>query len=318
MEQPKNLPRIVFAGTPEFAATSLRELLLVGYPIALVLTVPDKRAGRGLKIKPNPVKILAEQSHIPIFQPIKLDTDCVENTLIDADAKILVVAAYGKILPSRILKIFKKGCINVHASLLPRWRGAAPIERAILAGDKETGISIMHMEKGLDTGPVYLEKREKIRPDDTAGSLEQRLRVLGAGALVQYLNTTVVAGPIKPTPQQTENITYAHKITKLESKIEWKNSASQINKLIRALSPKIGATTLLQGRVLKIWRASAREGPRYDTPGTIEIEKSGSVLVHCGSGLLSIEDLQIQGKRRMKAENFLKGAGNIHGKIMGN
>ena len=316
MNQARNLPRLIFAGTPDFAAVALRELVTMGYPIPLVLTTPDRKAGRGLKISPSPVKILAEKYKIPIFQPMRLDTDNVEQTLRETEAETMVVAAYGKIVPAKILKIFNKGCLNIHASLLPRWRGAAPIQRAILAGDKETGISIMHMEKGLDTGPVYLMEREKIYASDTSGTLERRLRHLGARAIVQVLDS--IAGvPIKPLSQDKEGITYAHKISKLETKIDWKLSAFDIDKLIRALSPNIGAITHLNGRLLKIWKAKEKEGRECGVPGTVTVEKNGSVFVQCGINFLLLEELQIQGKRRMEIGNFIKGAGNINGTIMG-
>ena len=306
--------RLVFAGTPAFAESALRALLEAGHEVALVLTQPDRPAGRGLRLRPTDVKVLALEHGLPLAQPGTLKSDQALQVLRAAQAQVMVVAAYGLILPPSLLELFEFGCINIHASLLPRWRGAAPIQRAILAGDSETGISIMRMEAGLDTGPVYLRHSMTIEPDDTAGSLHDKLAMLGARCIVQALDA-LQAGPIRPAPQSDQGVIYARRIEKQEARIDWSEAAVQIERQVRAFNPFPVASTSWRGDLLRVWRAHA-VAREHGTPGRIEVI-GGGILVGCGRGALLIQELQRAGGKPMLAADFSRGLRLAPGEILG-
>jgi methionyl-tRNA formyltransferase len=297
--------RVVFAGTPEFAAVALDALLAAGFTVPLVLTQPDRPAGRGMKLQASPVKQRALAAGIPVAQPqgLKLDgkyaTDAAaaREALLAAQADVMVVAAYGLILPPWVLDTPPRGCLNIHASLLPRWRGAAPIHRAIEAGDAETGITIMQMDAGLDTGDMLLIGREPIRPDDTTALLHDRLATLGGQLIVQALQ----APALTRTPQPSEGVTYAHKIEKAESAIDWHLPAAQIERRLRAFDPFPGGAATLAGEVVKVWRAELAAG--QGAPG--EVIAPGPVVA-CGEGALRLTELQRAGGKRGPAAAFLQ------------
>ena len=307
--------RIAFAGTPAFAAVALQALVDAGFDVALVLTQPDRAAGRGLRNSPSAVKHLALQHSLTVAQPPTLRNEDILAQLRSTGAQALVVAAYGLILPSTVLNVFPAGCINIHASLLPRWRGAAPIQRAILAGDRETGISIMRMEQGLDTGPVYLARTMEILPDDSAGSLHDRLAALGARCIVEAL-PQVVDGTLAPVPQPSDGITYAHKITKAEAAIDWKRDSLEVDRQVRAFNPFPGAFSLLRNESVKIWRGFASASGQ-GAPGKILDCGPDGIDVACGKGVLRITELQKAGGRRLSAAEFLRGLSPVLGERFG-
>lgn len=293
--------RILFAGTPEFAAAALRALHAAGHEIALVLTQPDRPSGRGLKPAASPVKRAALELGLPVQQPTTLKCAEALATLNAQSADVIVVAAYGLILPREVLAVPRLYCLNIHASLLPRWRGAAPIQRAILAGDSETGISIMQMDEGLDTGPVMLRQPIPITPEDTAGTLHDKLAALGASLIVEAL-----ANPRPVEPQDATRATYAAKIDKREARIDWRGSAALNARAVRAYSPAPGASTTLKGQPLKIWGAAALEGAGGE-PGTVLAADANGIVVACGVGALRLTELQRAGGKRVDAAAFLAG-----------
>ena len=298
--------RIAFAGTPAFADVALQALVDARFDIALVLTQPDRPAGRGLRESPSAVKQLALRHGLTVVQPQTLRSEEMLVQLRDSAVQFLVVAAYGLILPPAVLEIFSAGCINIHASLLPRWRGAAPIQRAILAGDRETGISIMRMDQGLDTGPVFLSRAVPILTDDTAGSLHDRLAVLGGRCIVEAL-PQIAQGTLACVSQPADGITYAHKITKAEAAIDWRRDALELARQVRAFNPFPGAYSLLGNEPVKIWRAST--GDRGQAmPGEILGHAPEGIDVACGKGALKIMELQKAGGRRLSAAEFLRGS----------
>ncbi|NHQ85088.1 methionyl-tRNA formyltransferase [Iodobacter sp. HSC-16F04] len=296
--------KIIFAGTPDFAACALQALIAAGHDIALVLTQPDRPAGRGMKLTASPVKVLAEQHGIRVYQPEKLRTPEQQAPLAEIKADVMIVAAYGLILPQAVLDLPKLGCLNIHGSLLPRWRGAAPIHRAILAGDTETGITIMQMDAGLDTGDMLSIHRTAIEADDTTASLHDKLAVQGAKALVEALENL-------PALQQTRQVqpeagvTYADKLKREESQIDWHKSAAGLDQMIRAFNPYPSAQTLLTGQALKIWQATVCQ--QSGAPGTVLAADKDGLLVACGSGSLRITELQKAGSKRVTAAAFLSG-----------
>ena len=307
--------RIAFAGTPAFAAAALQALVDARFDVALVLTQPDRPAGRGLRQSPSAVKQLALHHGLTIAQPPTLRSEETLVQLRASAAQALVVAAYGLILPATVLDLFPAGCINIHASLLPRWRGAAPIQRAILAGDGETGISIMRMERGLDTGPVYLARIIPILPEDSAGSLHDRLAALGARCIVEAL-PQIERGMIAPVPQPTGGITYAHKIAKTEAAIDWQREAVEVDRQVRAFNPFPGAFSLLGGEPVKIWRACAGVHGQ-GIPGEILHFGADGIDVACGRGILKITELQKAGGKRLSATQFLRGSPLARGERFG-
>ena len=304
---------LLFAGTPPFAAAALEALIRDGHRILLVLTQPDRPAGRGLKPQASAVKQVALAHGLDILQPDTLKDEAVITRIAALDADAMVVAAYGLLLPQRVLDLPRLGCLNIHASLLPRWRGAAPIQRAILAGDACTGISIMQMDAGLDTGPVRIAETLTIRADDDAQSLHDRLAVLGSDLILRALREWPPA-----VAQDAAVATHAPKISKAETRIDWKVPALAIERAIRAYRPAPGAHTLWQGQVLKIWRAAARpNGSAGAAPGTI-LEAAGGVLrVATGDGVLELHEVQRAGGKRLAIADFLAGAGLAAGESLG-
>lgn len=293
--------RLVFAGTPEFAAQALDAILGAGHEVALVLTQPDRPSGRGMALRASPVKERALAAGIEVFQPPTLRDAEAQERVRAVGAEAMVVAAYGLILPQVVLDMPRFGCINIHASLLPRWRGAAPIQRAILAGDGETGVCIMQMEAGLDTGPVLLSGKVPIGDDDTAASLHDKLAALGAGLVVDVLARL----PMPSSPQPEAGVTYAAKIEKSEAPLDWRLPAPQLARQVRAFNPFPGALGSYQGTPIKIWSAFAVDAA--GTPGSIwSIDKSG-IVVACGEGSLCLVELQKAGGKRLPAVQFLGG-----------
>lgn len=298
--------RLVFAGTPDFAVPCLRALVDAGHELAAVYTQPDRPAGRGRKLQQSPVKAFALKYGIPVCQPISLKRDPDAVARLHAYAPdLMVVVAYGLLLPEDLLRTPRLGCVNVHASLLPRWRGAAPIQRAVLAGDTRSGVCIMGMEAGLDTGPVYLRRQLELDPGETGGTLHDKLAVLGAQALVEAL-PGIADASLVPRPQDAEHATYAHKIQKSEAAIDWSQPAIAIERQIRAFNPWPVAHTNLNGEVLRLWSAQAADlGAAAMKPGeVVETGKSG-ISVATGAGTLLITRLQPPGRRPMSAADFL-------------
>jgi methionyl-tRNA formyltransferase len=308
--------RITFAGTPVFAERALAALIDAGHDIALVLTRPDQPAGRGQKPLASAVKRLADARHLPVFQPRTLRDPEAQQRVREANAEVMVVAAYGLILPPEVLAIPVRGCLNIHASLLPRWRGAAPIQRAIEAGDDRTGICIMQMDAGLDTGDVLLEVQTAIGPDDTGASLHDRLAGLGARAIVDAL-AALDRGELSPRPQPVSGITYAAKLDKSESPIDWRQPARKIVDKVRAFDPVPGASATLErlpDAPLKVWRAHRHEPAPTGLPcppgepGTVLAVRPDAVVVACGDGeAVALDELQRPGGRRLAVSEFLRG-----------
>jgi methionyl-tRNA formyltransferase len=300
--------RVGFAGTPEFAAVALDALLATGHSVPLVLTQPDRPAGRGLKLVSSAVKQRALAAGVPIAQPRSLrldgkfpeDAKAAQTALQDAQLDVLVVAAYGLILPAWVLSTPRRGCLNIHASLLPRWRGAAPIHRAIEAGDTHTGITIMQMDEGLDTGPTLLAEVLPIHADDTTARLHDRLAPLGGKLIVQALARI---DTLRPTPQPSRGVSYAAKIDKAEAPIDWTQPAAAIERRLRAFDPQPGCHFEWQGRALKLWRAAVVLGTG-ELPGTITRGKD-ELRMACGDGVLLALEVQAPGGRRMDIRSFL-------------
>ena len=295
--------RVGFAGTPPFAATALAAILDAGHEVALVLTQPDRPQGRGLKLAPSAVKALAVERGLPVLQPPTLK-GAPPPTGARVDA--LIVAAYGLILPQAMLDWPRHGAINIHASLLPRWRGAAPIQRALLAGDKETGISIMQMDAGLDTGPVVGRTVVPIAPRDTAGTLTERLAAAGAEAIVRTLASLAKTGVLASQPQDASAASYADKIERADAAIRWNDDAVTIDRVVRAFNPVPGAFATLEGATIKIW-ASEPIPESFGAPGQIVRADGNGLLVACGRGALLVRELQRAGGRRLSAASFLAG-----------
>lgn len=295
---------IIFAGSPEFAAAHLQALLENGLTPSAVFTQPDRPAGRGRKLTPNPVKQLADNHKLPTFQFAVLDDIAKAEILMLSQPTLLIVVAYGLLLPNWLLNWPKYGAINVHASLLPRWRGAAPIQRAIEAGDNESGVGIMQMESGLDTGPIWREKRCPITANTTAESLYQQLETLGTVALIDFLQTKPYLNGT-PTPQSNTGITYAKKLTKQEAKIDWQQNMTQIDCKIRAFNPAPVAFTQIGEQRYRIYNASPEANTSTQTAGTVIAEDKSGILVRCGDGAIRIHALQEIGKKRLLANDFL-------------
>ena len=295
------MTRIVFAGTPDFALASLRALVEAGRKPVAVLTQPDRPAGRGKKLTASPVKQYAERHGIPVQQPVTLRNEEAAAELAALEPDILVVAAYGLILPQAVLDIPRHGCLNVHASILPRWRGAAPIQAAILAGDTTTGISLMAMTAGLDCGPVFHIDELDIGSGETAGELHDRLATLGGEALVAHLDA-ILADEIEAVPQDETRATYAPKIDKQDARIDWATRASEAARRIRAYNPFPGAYCFHGDTRIKVWRARAVDGQA--PAGTVLQCDRDAVVVACGEGALRLEELQLPGKRRAAAREF--------------
>ena len=293
--------KLIFAGTPEFAAQALSAIVAAGHQVALVLTQPDRPAGRGMALQPSAVKNVALAHGIEVFQPLTLKDAEAQAKIAAVGAEVMVVAAYGLILPQAVLDMPRFGCINIHGSLLPRWRGAAPIQRALLAGDAETGVCIMQMEAGLDTGPVLLRGALPIAATDTTASLHDRLAELGARLCVEALGQL----PLPAEPQPGEGVTYAHKIEKAEAVIDWTKSAAELDRHIRAFNPFPGAQALFGGQTVKLWQATpvAGSGP----VGSVLAVDKKQIVIACGEGALAVSELQKAGGKRLPVQQFLAG-----------
>lgn len=294
--------RIIFAGTPEFAVPALQSLITHGQQVIAVYTQPDRPAGRGLKFTPSPVKKLALTHGLPIQQPESLKSAESQATLAKLQADLMVVAAYGLLLPRAVLNIPRLGCVNIHASLLPRWRGAAPIQRAILAGDTETGITIMRMAAGLDTGPIIAQSHCPILPTDNALTVHDRLMRLGAEAIIAAL-PTIIAGTPQPQPQDPSRATYAAKLHKTESAINWQLPANVLARHIRAFNPWPIATTSYAGNTLRLWEGL--EIPGHGAPGLVVKASAQGLDVGTGHNLLRITKLQLPNKKVTTAADFI-------------
>jgi len=300
--------KIIFAGTPEFAVPALAALIAAGHSVTLVLTQPDRPSGRGMKLKASPVKMLAAQHGIAVFQPETLKDADVQARIAAEGADVMIVAAYGLIIPNAVLDFPRYGCYNIHASLLPRWRGAAPIQRSLLAGDTQTGVTIMEVVPALDAGAMIEHGVLPITERDTAQSLHDGLSALGAELMVSAMNRLSVEGCLPATPQDESLVTYAHKLQKSEAAIDWNKSATDISLQIRAFNPFPVAHAQLKGEVCRIWMATtiASTKPLGYPPGSVAGIEDG-IQVACGEGLLKIEELQMPGGKRLQPRDFLLG-----------
>jgi methionyl-tRNA formyltransferase len=312
MPQPLN---IIFAGTPDFAAKALERLLTTEHQILAVYTQPDRPAGRGRKVQVSPVKQLALQHGLQVVQPKTLKDAEAQQELADLKADLMVVVAYGLLLPQAVLDAPRLGCINIHASLLPRWRGAAPIQRAILAGDEESGVTIMQMEAGLDTGPMLTISKTPIHEGETGGSLHDRLAELGAEALLVTL-PGLRDGELKAEPQDDALANYASKLDKEEARIDWSQSAEQIDRQVRAFNPWPVAQCRYGDKVMRVWRSESLRGGEGLSPGQVVDSGKSYIDVATGDGVLRITQLQMPGKRAMSAADFLN-AHNVDGVVLG-
>jgi len=294
--------RIVFAGTPEFAERALSALVEAGHDVVLVLTQPDRPAGRGMRLSVCPVKQRALQAGIEIFQPLTLRDPEAQGRVKNSGAQAIVVAAYGLLLPEAVLGATPLGAINIHASLLPRWRGAAPIHRALLAGDKRTGITIMQMDRGLDTGPMLMQREIEILPHDDTGSLHDRLAALGAQMIVEALS----GGGLHAEPQPEVGVTFAKKITREDAHLDWTRSARELERVVRAMRPSPGAQGVVGGEPLKVWSANCVDA--HGPAGTVLDAQASGILVACGEGALRLLEVQKPGGKRLNVGEYLHGA----------
>lgn len=296
--------KIIFAGTPEFAVPALAALITAGHEIVMVLTQPDRPAGRGMKLRASPVKQLALEHKLPVYQPESLKPDAVQAVIAAVQCDVMIVAAYGLIIPTAILNMPQKGCYNIHGSLLPRWRGAAPIHRAILAGDKETGVTIMEVVPKLDAGAMISKGRIPILASDTTQSLHDAISNMGAKLMVEAMQILQESGHLDAEAQDEALVTYAHKVEKAESVLDWSKSAVELSRQIRAFNPFPVATTQFKGETCRIWFANAIEG--QGMPGEV-VELGNTIQVGCGDGLLEITELQMPGAKRQTAQQFIQG-----------
>ena len=296
--------RIIFAGTPDFAARHLDALLSSEHEIVGVFTQPDRPAGRGKKLMPSPVKVLAEEKGLPVFQPASLRQPENQQLVAELNADVMVVVAYGLILPKAVLDMPRLGCINVHGSLLPRWRGAAPIQRALWAGDAQTGVTIMQMDVGLDTGDMLYKLACPVTPEDTSATLYDKLAGLGPQGLIETLQQ-LAQGSAQPQVQDKELVTYAEKLSKDEARMDWSLSAEQLERCIRAFNPWPMSWFVVDEQPVKVWKASVLPSSTQAEPGTIvEASKSG-IQVATAEGILNLESLQPAGKKAMSAQDLL-------------
>lgn len=306
---------IVFAGTPEFAVPALAALVSSPHRVVAAYTQPDRPAGRGQQVTASPVKRYALEHGVPVEQPSTLREAGPLQRLKDWSADVIVVVAYGLLLPAEALAAARLGCINIHASLLPRWRGAAPIHRAILAGDAQTGVAIMRMEEGLDTGPILLERATVIGERDTSGTLHERLASLGAQAMLDVL-PGLASGTLSERAQPREGITYASKIRKEEARIDWSQAAAAIDRQVRAFNPWPIAESTLGGQQLRVWEAAPVPGRGEARPGTVAATSSEGIDVATGSGWLRLTRVQLAGRKAMSAAEFLR-AHRMDGAVLG-
>ncbi len=304
--------KLVFMGTPDFAVGALEAILAAGHQVAAVVTQPDKPKGRGKEVQMTPVKRCALSHGIPVFQPTKIREPEAVEQLRSYKAELFVVAAFGQILPEEILTMPKYGCVNIHASLLPKYRGAGPIQWAIINGEKITGVTIMQMEKGLDTGDMLFKTEVEIAPEETADTLHDKLAAAGAELIVEAL-PKIEAGEFTPVKQRDEDSSYAKMLTKAMGKIDWSMEAEKLDCLIRGLISWPGASTVLRGKTLKIWNeepveeASLRRETKEDAPGTVVLVEKDAFYVQTGKGVLKVKEVQPEGKKRMAVKDFLLG-----------
>jgi len=296
--------RIIFAGTPDFAARHLDALLSSEHQVVGVFTQPDRPAGRGKKLMPSPVKVLAEEKGIPVFQPVSLRPEENQKLVAELHADVMVVVAYGLILPKAVLAMPRLGCINVHGSLLPRWRGAAPIQRSLWAGDTETGVTIMQMDVGLDTGDMLHKLSCPITADDTSASLYDKLAELGPQGLLDTLSL-LASGTAKPEVQDEAQVSYAEKLSKEEARVDWTLSAAQLERCIRAFNPWPMSYIVIDDQPIKIWQATVIDKPANAVPGTILEATRQGIQVATGDGILNLISLQPAGKKAMSAQDLL-------------
>ena len=298
--------KIIFAGTPDFAVPALAALIEAGYDVKLVLTQPDRPSGRGMKLKASPVKELATQHQIEVFQPETLKDVDVQSHIADVNADVMIVAAYGLIIPTNVLEMPRFGCYNIHASLLPRWRGAAPIHRSLLAGDAETGVTIMEVVPALDAGAMVSKGVLAIGERDTTQSLHDELAKMGADLMADAMRQLAESGGLSSVQQDDSLVTYAAKLQKAEASIDWSNSADLISRQVRAFNPFPVAHAMLNGEVCRIWMATSASDFVNEKPGIV-LEVGSAIKVACGSGVLTIEELQLPGGKRLKAKDFVVG-----------
>lgn len=310
----RGMAKVVFMGTPDFAVPTLRKLIKTQTVVGVV-TQPDRPAGRGRQLRPSPIKLLAQENNIPIYQPKSLRKLAAAETLQAWQPDVIVVAAFGQILRPHVLDLPPHGCINVHASLLPRWRGAAPIQSALMAGDAETGVTLMQMDPGLDTGPTYVAEAIPIHADETAATLHDRLSILGGEMLARYL-ADILAGNISAVPQDDSLSTYAPMLEKELGRLDWKRSSVELERHIRAMTPWPGAFTTWNGEVLKILAADIEDKCQDGQPGKV-ILKNDQLIVLCGNGGLALDTIQLAGKRAMQAPDFVRGRQDFVGAVLG-
>jgi methionyl-tRNA formyltransferase len=310
-----NRRRLVFAGSPAFALPGLRAIASSRHELLAVLTQPDRPSGRGRRLVPGPVKQLAQELEVPVLQPTTLKSEESQTALRNLSPDLIVVIAYGLLLPPAVLSIPRRGCINVHASLLPRWRGASPVQAAVLHGDTQTGVCLMQLEAGLDTGPVFACRRTEIAPQETAGELHDRLARLGGELLAEHLDT-VLEGQLAAQPQGEQGVTYAGRIDKADAVIDWQQDATAIQRRVLAYNPWPVAETLLDGQRMRIWRAQADMTDHDHKAGRVIDAGGRGVCVATGRGRLWLTEVQMPGRRRMPAADFARGSALV-GKQLG-
>ncbi len=302
--------RIIFAGTPDFAVPALAALIDAGHEIVMVLTQPDRPAGRGMKLQASPVKQLALHHNLNVYQPEKLKPEEVQAHIAATQADVMIVAAYGLIIPTTVLNMPKLGCYNIHASLLPRWRGAAPIHRALLEGDAETGVTIMEVVPALDAGAMVIKGKVEITEQETTQTLHDALARMGADLMVQAMSQLASTGSLPSTPQDESLVTYAHKLEKSESKIDWHKSAEEVSRQVRAFNPFPVATAQFRGETCRIWYATEAKTLTKDVSASAQggiVALEASIYVACGRGVLKIDELQMPGGKRQTAAQFIQG-----------
>jgi methionyl-tRNA formyltransferase len=314
------MARLVFAGSPDFAVPSLKRLIASQHDVVAVLTQPDRPSGRGRRLTPGPVKCCALQHELAVYQPVGLQHPDIQERLAEYAPDLMVIVAYGLLLPRTVLALPRAGCVNVHASILPRWRGASPVQAAILAGDAQTGVSIMQMAAELDTGPVFAVEQTDIGAHETAGELRDRLAELGADLLVRCLDP-ILDGALIPGQQSDADATYAARISKSDALIDWSQPAADIDRQVRAHNPWPVAETVLDGERMRCWRsvtvgADAPPDPPPDRTGRVEAVTNDGIDVRTGRGILRLVELQMPGRRRMNAGDFARGH-DIVGKVLG-